>query len=345
MNIIKINNNEYYNTEDLLKIKPDYFKLCCGKLRSIITWKKISDEYYIYAYEKDNKWILSNVKYVRSKLLLLKKFCEDNIMQYKLLSSQNVKKEPIKNSNIIYEDLPPLLELNDNEQIYDDNNKLLEIEIRGERKYNKIYFKGIDVEREFLIPQLIKQIMNKDTNYEYNIHYKFYCGKELTTVENKHNSLYLTYFGLIRLIFNSKGNKIAEKIQEWALIKLFTHQFGTIEQKKQLASELITGIPYNDMKRFLNIHINEIPCVYLICLGDVKTLRNGMNIELKYNDDNIIFKFGFSKNFKERYINHKTTFGKIPNINLSLKYISIIDAEHVSNAERDIKNNLYKFIL
>jgi hypothetical protein len=37
--------------------------------------------------------------------------------------------------------------------------------------------------------------MNKDTNYDYNTHYAFYCGKELTTVENEHNSLYLSYVG------------------------------------------------------------------------------------------------------------------------------------------------------
>jgi len=57
-----------------------------------------------------------------------------------------------------------------------------------------------------------------------------------------------------------------------------------------------------------------------------------------------VFKFGFTKNFKDRYSMHKSTLGKIKNVNLSLKNISIIDADCVSNAEKDIKDNLHKYI-
>jgi len=118
---------------------------------------------------------------------------------------------------------------------------------------------------------------------------------------------------------------------------------GEPEDKKQLASELI-GIPYSDMKKFLNIHINEIPCVYLISLDYVNTLRNVMNISEQYTDNSMIFKFGFTKNFKERYSMHKSTLGKIKNVDLSLKNISIIDGDCVSNAEKDIKTTLHKYI-
>lgn len=290
---IKLNNNLYYNTEELSKIKKDYYSICGNKLRTIVSWKKISEDNYIYAYQKDNNWILSNIKYARSKLLLTKKFCDENIMTYKQKEiKNNVVEKNQDELNFKYEELPTILELNENEKFRDDNNNVLEIEIRGERKYDKIYFKASDIEKEFVIPNLVKHIMSKDTKYEYGIHYKFYCGQPPSSVDKitKHNSLYLTYFGLIRYIFVSKGNKIAEQIQEWALKKLFTHQFGTVEQKKHLAGELL-GIPYNDMKRFLNIHINEIPCVYLIGLGCVHNLRDVMNIPEKYIDDSIIHPF------------------------------------------------------
>jgi hypothetical protein len=343
--IIIINTIDYYNVEDLAKVKPDYFSVCSNKLRTIITWKKIPEAEYIYAYLKDNKWIISTVKYARSKLLLTKKFSESNILNKKTTETKKIiiKDKPNDES---YEQLPPLIELTDEEKFKNTNGDILNIEVRGIREHDKIYFKGSDIEKEFVMPQLVKDIFNKNTNYEYGIHYKFYCGENLTTVENKENTkintLYLTYFGLVRCLFVSKGNRISEQFQEWAIKKLFTHQFGTIEQKKSLAGNLL-GIPYSEMKRFLNVHINEIPCVYLISLGLVKDLRQSMNISDNFIDDSTIFKFGFTKDFKQRWQNHKIEYEKIKDVKLSLKNISIIDAEHISNAERDIKNSLYRY--
>ena len=45
-----------------------------------------------------------------------------------------------------------------------------------------------------VIPQLIKQFL-KDTNCEYRTHAIIYRGKNLTTVETKHNLLYTSCCG------------------------------------------------------------------------------------------------------------------------------------------------------
>jgi hypothetical protein len=180
-------------------------------------WKKIPEIEYIYAYEKDGKWIKFNSKYARAKLLLTKNFSKTNILISKAKTSKktieplNVEPLNVEQANVepvnvekIVEELPPLLKINDDEKFKDADGIPLNIEIRGEREYDKIYFKGIDVEHEFLMPYLVKHIISKDTKYQEEIHYKNFRY-------NKKNNIYLTYEGLLKIIFNARDSRTKEK--------------------------------------------------------------------------------------------------------------------------------------
>ena len=263
-----------------------------------------------------------------------------NLIKFKIeKTEEDLKIESMK--------APPILELTNEEKFIDTNGQILDIEIRGTRNIDNIFFKVKDVGALFKLGDVKTILLNKDSSFTSILHYKLFKSIRINNPDSNKNKkgnqyvLFLTFKGLIKLLYVSQS-KNAEHFQDWSNKLLFTHKLGTIEEKKQLSSELL-GIPYNDMKRFINIHINEIPCVYLISLGTVTNLRESMNISNEFTDESIIFKFGFTKNFKERWSMHKTEYNKIKGINLYLKNISIIDAEYVSNAEKDIKNSLHKY--
>lgn len=64
------------------------------------------------------------------------------------------------------------------------------------------------------------------------------------------------------------------------------------EQKQQLFSKAL-GIKYQDLKEFVKSSTNKISCIYLMPFGDVKTLRESMNIT-GYEDNYLICKYGYT---------------------------------------------------
>ena len=76
----------------------------------------------------------------------------------------------------------------------DDNNNILDIEVRGTREHNKCYFKVKDVMKGFDMPSLINTLTDKRRldGYLEEEHYKYF-----TIQQNKKTKkeLYLTYMG------------------------------------------------------------------------------------------------------------------------------------------------------
>jgi hypothetical protein len=358
--IININNKEYYNTEELSVINKEYFKICGTRIRTIVQWKKIPPENYVFAYIKDNKWILSKQEYPKSKLLLSKEYSNQNILNVikpitkkiiktltnKISTKDVIKPQTANTTNInespitdnTNEELPPLLTLKDDEKFKDIDGKPLDIEVRGEKQYEKIFFKVRDVMISFEMPSLEKTLTDERKEYYINKHYKyFYSFAKGETVK----SLYLTYLGIIRLLFVSR-NKNAEVFQSWANKILYIHQMGTIEQKQELGKNLI-GVPYQSAKQCINTFPNEISCIYLIILGKVCDVRDSMNIPDNYNDDMIICKYGYSNNFKQRMDGHRQDFKNIKGVNLCLKQLCIIDPLYTTQAEVSVKNYVSRY--
>jgi len=83
----------------------------------------------------------------------------------------------IKDDNGI-EKAPKILELLNNEKFRDNNDNIVEIETRGDRKVDSIYFKVKDVMIGFEMDSLNKTIINNTTGYNDGEHYKFFnCEK------------------------------------------------------------------------------------------------------------------------------------------------------------------------
>jgi len=120
---------------------------------------------------------------------------------------------------------------------------------------------------------------------------------------------------------------------------------GAIEQKNKLISN-IKGVSYETIQELFSINARSLPCVYLTAFNTVCVLRNVMNIDNKYPDDAVVYKFGLTKSFESRKNGHKSEYKKLENfIDMKLIYFTYIDILYLTNAELEIKNLLSEYKL
>lgn len=236
-NITKIpmNNDLYYYVEDVKQVNPAYFYGCAKTLRMIIDKKKINNNEYIYATyaPKTLKWKQSEETVKSAKLLLKCDWVERNVPNWK--SNNGV----VTNENKLdLEIVPSLLELKYEEKFKDDNGNVIEIETRGTKTLDGIYFYGKDVER-MLDLECITDILNQPTTkYDENIHYKKFirsCQESQPVTDKKlsKETTYLTYKGLVRMLI-TRRHPVADKFQDWCFKTLFTVQIGNENEKEKL---------------------------------------------------------------------------------------------------------------
>ena len=347
--VISILNKSFYLADHVYSYDSAFFPGCGKTTRAIVDKKKLADKDYIFAYPKKNEWIISDSKYARSKLLLSSDWCESMVPKM-------IKKEHYDTIENLY-DIPPVpskLELQDHEKFQDSDGNILDIEVVGERSYDKCYFRVKDIITTFDIPNIDIRIRDSESGYELNIHYKVFTNQnernpeKLTskkpTNQNERNPLkltskkefYLTYRGLIRLLYVSRS-KNAESFQDWATEKLFTIQMGTHEQKQILSNKLL-GASTDEVKNVLKSYVKSISCIYLFTLGHVKDLRNVFDIPNEYNDNSIVAKYGRTEDLVRRTNEHESDLGKIEGVQLRLKIYSHIDKKYASDAENDLKH-------
>ena len=108
--------------------------------------------------------------------------------------------------------------------------------------------------------------------------------------------------------------------------------------KIKLASDLIGVSPLAN-KEVFNTFADSLPCIYLFHIGTIKNLRKSMKNPDKYDNSDLVVKWGFSNDLARRTKEHsnKKSYGGIKGSNISLLYNSIIDPQHISLAEIDIK--------
>ena len=333
-NTITINGTEYYKADDILIFDKGFFYGCRNNVRNIVAKKKIDQCDHIYAYNKDGIWTIpkEGANYRPARLLLTKEWCADNVPKF------------AKNSKIEskYEGLPPIIELDEIQKFKVEDN-IYDIEMVGELNKNNCYFKTDDISRIFNMPSLKRTLISSDTLYKINIHYKYFIApihqnleyRKIKNMQNKAIS-YMTYKGVIMCIFHNT-NPLAESFQDWCLDKLFKHQFGTIEQKQELAADLLDTTS-DVVKEVFNKSATTIPCVYLFTIGTAGELRKSMNIDKKYKDHVTICKYGMTIDIAKRSKQHETTYGKIEGAKVCLKLWTYIDAQNISKAESTIKH-------
>ena len=328
MNIINYNGKEYIEGIYILNNAPVYAKGCRSS-RDLIKKKNIDTIKYIFARLKENEWIVTDGKSVKFDKVFFNKSFINTIPELKI----NDNKTLSSNDN---EKILNIILLDDNEKFKDDNGDIIEIETRGERLVNKIYFKVKDVMEGFNLENLHNTIIKTNTNYTENIDYVYLTCNLVESTKNTSKKLFLTYQGMLRVLFISRNGKTSKFIK-WAVETLFTVQLSNKEQKQELVSNIL-GTNAKVIKEIFNADRNTLPCVYLFTLNTVGNLRKSMNIDPKYADDAIVAKYGFTKDLARRTGEHINKYNKIINVELKLKYYSYIDPQYMSNAETDIKD-------
>ena len=257
-----------------------------------------------------------------------------------LLQKQGIRQDlsERKEDQEVIENVPPILELDDEEKFHDTYGNIVNIETRGERHRNKIYFKVKDVINSFNMPRLVVTLNDKRCNYERELHYTYFIhnSKNEDTNKTPKKSLYLTYKGLLRVLFNSRSEN-AEKFSHWAENKIFTIHMGTKEANQVLGTEVL-NIKLENYRAFFGKYAQGFPCIYLLSLGKVWALRETFGISETINDDLIVYKYGFTCDIKRRLGEHNHDYGKLKNVNVELELFNYIDLKYTAEAEADIRD-------
>ena len=316
METVSYNNIEYICVDYVYNNAPIYSKTCRNG-RDLIKKKNITE--FIYLRYKGDKWVVSDGKSMKYDKIFIKKDFINTIPE--LNKSDNITDDAHMGCGI--EVAPTILDLEDNEKFKDVNGKYLNIEVRGERKHDNCFFKVKDISEAFEMPNLYTTIISSSSRYLINEHYKYFCLSKLHNMQNKqlkNKELFLTYEGILKVIFNSENNK-TKGFVKWATETLFTVQMGEEKDKDTLASNLL-GTTYNVVKQVFRSSSKTTPCIYLLVL--------------KEEDNKLICKYGFTKDLVRRMKEHKLSFKKEFNREPTLLYYSVIDIMHISEAENDI---------
>lgn len=208
LSIISINENNYYNMKDMVVQNRDFFHGCISKPRTIIIKKKIPETEYIYAnfIEKSNKWNVTTVESKKANLLISKEWVDTSSFFNNKPTELKVNTD--ENMTELVEKSPPLLELEENEKFKDAEGKVLEIETRGEKTQNGIFFKVVDVSKAFDMPYLKDTLLDgKSGAYKRDEDFFVFDirtsseGNSLRTSTKKY--LYLSYEGMLRVLYVS----------------------------------------------------------------------------------------------------------------------------------------------
>ena len=332
------NDSEYIEANYVLTNALVYSKGCRSS-RDLIKNKNIDKAEYIFAKKKDDNWEITEGKSPKFDKVFLKKTFLDTITE---LNNNN---EIVKDEKGI-ETTPPIIYLDDEQKFKDEEGNIVEIETRGVQSVDGIFFKVKDVMVGFEMDRLNEVITDdRYDGYKEDIHYKYFICKNTGTLGKKRKKeLYLTYEGILRVLFVSHSKKVKVFIK-WATETLFTVQLGKNCDKDKLISQ-IKGVSYENIQELFSINARSLSCIYLTAFNTVEKLREIMNIDEKYSDDSGVYKFGLSKSFEIRKNGHKSEYKKLEKyIDMKLVYFTYIDPLYISEAETEIKNLLmeYKF--
>jgi len=325
MNTQNINNIEYIMVDYIRENAPIYSKGSRSS-RDLMKRKKINQEDYIFMKLKADQYIQTDGKSYKDKVFI-KKSITDTIPE--LNNEKGITDDGI-------EEAPEIIELSDSEKFFDNDGTPLEIETRGSRTVKTTYFKVKDVEKAFNIKKLQDTIIHIHNKYEENIDYKYFiCKNPVNNGISTNKLLFLTYQGILRVLFVSRNNKMNNFIS-WATETLFTIQMGTNEEKKKLFDKIL-GSDLESSRKVIRLNSNNLSAIYLLTLGFVKDLRQDMNLDESYSDDMIVCKYGRTKDLPRRLEEHKKTFQSISSAKPYLKIYIYIDGLYESETEQKIK--------
>lgn len=325
-------NNEVYDANFIKEINP---KLFTGKNKatiSIIQSQNIPQDQYVFASVSKNEYKrLSNDSVYKSRRVLIKKnWVDKNVPGF----CSVVVEKPT------YPPAPQMINLSENEKPKDKNGETIQIIVCGEYHVDKMFFRAKDVGIMLDLPNLTTILNDNHTSSFYeNTHFvKFDVSKadfkQKQTAKNP-IALFLTYQGLIRIIFTTRS-EYSLQFQKWAIDILFTHQYGSKKRKIELANDLLETTNVKAIKSFLKTDVMSLPCIYLFELGKTKDLRKIFNIPDNHNDESVVYKYGLTNDLARRTSEHDLKYKKM-GIKINLKHHAFIDCMYLQKAENDIR--------
>ena len=362
---IDSSNRMFYNAKDICAHHPALFKGIRSKIREIVARRRIPSSEYLYASfsSRLNRWAVSDSDSTKAQLLISRTWVDHNMLAIPepiaVSSAIHTNPIPTTKKRIIVEEsddeeenedgkeeliednsiAPPILELETHEKFHDIDGNVLEIETRGERHPEKIFFLVTDVMRAFDMPNLDHSLRIAHTRYERGVDFLAFAMGYIVPHCNLINptklSLHLTYIGMLRVLFCSR-NKNAHQFVRWASQKLFTMQMGTRDDREDLIREMVTNL--DSFKTVLKTYPQTFPCIYLLRLGRVGDLRETFSLDHTIDDDSIVCKFGCSKNLDSRLDDHKNDYGKLKNVCINVEAFHYIDPIYRKEAEGEIRN-------
>lgn len=326
------NGEEVYNLDDLIQFDQAYFYGCLKRKRDVLTKKKISDCDYFYAKITKKGWEESTESYSRAKILVTSEWTKSNVTKF---LDKSEKKST--STEIILREAPPLLELEEHEKFRDVADNVFEVEVRGVREEDKIYFKAVDIEKLFEMENLIKNIVHEFKVVEdYD---KFILSSTRTNYVNgseepkRIKRTFFTYNGLLKVIFRSNSGT-GYCFRKWATKVIYTAHLGTEEQRFEQALD-IAGVNATLVKQVFDTCVTQVPCVYLFYIGRVSKMLKYYP-ELKEYRTGILYKFGMTISLHRRLIEHIRDYGTLQESNLKLSQWSPINQKCISKAETSL---------
>ena len=340
--LAKSTNTTYVCLQDLKtnNVNPDFFKGCGTSIRACLKKNNIPENEIIFV----DKNKVSNKKNTRAQPYVTEKYAKEwiydvnKIKEYRE-SIKTQKKEELNKTRIEQKQydvtqlqpLPPIVEISDEEAFKDTDGNILHIEMRGEKTQEGLYMKALDIQNKLGIDRVYDGVTHTNSDYEYNIHYVFFLISPVSKV------LYLTFTGFVKLIMCNR--KVKNKISYTQLLTSCTLLFASQESKEELAATCM-GISLTHMRSIAKTCSSGLHGIYLFAIGKVSDLHDTFVFDTsRHKPNDIVYKYGFTKDIDKRYGQHLRSFGRINGVtSLEHKIFANIDPMFLSKAECKIKN-------
>ena len=127
---------------------------------------------------------------------------------------EETKEEEKKEEQPEIENAPPLLKLEPHEKFHDTDGEILEIETRGRRHVDEIFFRVRDVMKRFDMPNLKRALLkDAEAGYERGLHFITFTvvnavHHSKSNTKKPVKSLFLTYHGVMRVLIVSRNKNM-----------------------------------------------------------------------------------------------------------------------------------------
>jgi len=348
LNVDELLNNKQYDLFFSMNRKTPYKTIAKHSVSNInyrfrSTGGELSSEYKkgrkLYLYENGVKDVINSIDKA--------KCVSGKIKQDELDKKRFEKHNP---ENIIT--LPNIVNVPDDDKFQNDDGNIIHIEMRGEKTEKGLYFKALDVEKGFGVDRMDIHLLDVTSGHIRGIHYEVFMNPNSASPseslsdnaaspntisqsrETKRDMLYLTFEGLLKLVYCSTKNNMSN-FRSWVSRTIFGMQMGSIHMREEIAADAMQ-MNLNEMRLLLSTFGNDLSGLYLFKIGNVETLAYAYNLDqTKFNWSDGIYKFGKTQNIDQRYLQH---IKKYSNKKQQVKHqlFRLIDPAFLSTAETEL---------